>query len=73
MQESMLNNELLHLCTFMPSRVVHPKIDDLPFEAIKNLPQDLDKPIDIATDPLRDSMPIPESGSPSEEYQPLLM
>ena len=73
MQESMLHHKLLHSCTFMPSRIVHPKIDGLSFEAIKNLPQDLDKPIGIAADPFRDSMRSLDEINPPKDIQPLLM
>ena len=73
MQERMLNNKLLHHRTFMPSRVVHPKIDGLSFEAINNLPQNLHKPIGIAADPLRDSMRSLDEIHPSKDIQPLLM
>src|SRR4030042_941697 len=73
MQERMLNNKLLHHRTFMPSRVVHPKIDGLSFEAINNLPQNLHKPIGIAADPLRDSMRSSDEIHPSKDIQPLLM
>ena len=73
MQKSIFNHKLLHLYTFMPSRIVHPKIDGLSFKAIKNLPQDLDKPIGIATDPLCDSMRSLDEIHPSKDIQPLLM
>ena len=73
MQERMLNHKLLHPCTFMPSRIVYPKIDGLSFKAINNLPQDLDKPIGISADPLRDSMRSLDEIHPSKDIQPLLM
>ena len=73
MQESMFNNKLLHSCTFIPSRIVHPKIDGLSFKAINNLPQDLNKVIGIATDPLCDSMRSLDEIHPSKDIQPLLM
>ena len=73
MKEGMFNNKLLHSCTFMPSRIVHPKIDGLSFEAMNNLPQNLNKPIGIAADPLRDSMRSLDEIHPSKDIQPLLM
>jgi hypothetical protein len=73
MQERMLNNKLPHPCTFMPSRIVHPKIDGLSFEATKNLTQNLKKSIGIAADPFRDSMRSPDEIHPSKDIQPLLM
>ena len=68
MNERVFNNKSLHSCTFMPSRIVHPKIDGLSFEAIKNLPQDLDKPIGIAADPLRDSIRSLDEIHPSKIF-----
>jgi len=73
MQERMLNNKLRHPCTFMPSRIVHPKINGLSLEAIKNLPQNLNKSIGIAADPFRDSMRSLDEIDPSKDIQPLLM
>jgi len=73
MQERMLNNKLLNHRTLMPSRIVHPKIDGLSFEAIKNLPQNLNKSIGIAADPFRDSMRSLDEIHPSKDIQPLLM
>jgi len=73
MQEGMLNNKLLHPCTFMPSRIVHPKINSLSLKAIKNLPQNLNKSIGIAADPFRDSMRSLDEIHPSKDIQPLLM
>ena len=57
----------------MPSRIVHPKIDALSFEALNNLPQNLNKPIGIAADPLHDSMRSLDEIHPSKDIQPLLM
>ena len=73
MKERMFNNKRLHSCTFMPSRIVHPKIDGFSFEAMNNLPQNLNKPIGIAADPLRDSMRSLDEIHPSKDIQPLLM
>ena len=73
MKERMFNNKLLHSFTFMPSRIVHPKVDGLSFEAINNLPQNLNKPIGIAADPLRDSMRSLDEIHPSKDIQSLLM
>jgi len=73
MQERMFHHKRLYPYTFMPSRVVHPKIDDLSFEAINNLPQNLDKPISIAADPLHDSMRSLDKINPPKDIQPLLM
>jgi hypothetical protein len=36
MKEGLFNNKSLHACTFMPSRIVHPKIDGLSFVGYYN-------------------------------------
>jgi hypothetical protein len=73
MKVGMFNNKLLHSCTLMPSRIIHPKIDGFSFEAINNLLENLNKPIGISADPLRDSMRSPDDIHPSKDIQPLLM
>jgi hypothetical protein len=73
MNERMFNNELRHLCPFMPSRVIHPEIDGLSFEAIHNLPQNLNKPFGIAANPLHDPMRSLDEIHPSKDIQPLLV
>jgi hypothetical protein len=73
MDERMFKNKLCHLSPFMPSRVVHPKINHLSFKTINDLPQNLDKPIGIAADPLHDPARSLDEIRPSKDVQPLMM
>jgi len=57
----------------MSSRIVYPEIDGLSFEAINKFSQNLNEPIGIAADPLRDAMGSLGEIHPSKDIQPLLM
>jgi len=73
MEEGMCSKKRLHPRTLMPSGAIYPKVNGLSFEAIKYLPQHLNKPIGIAADPLYDSMRSLDEIHPAKDIQPLLM